>query len=124
MSNDPNKSNALRNTLLGFVTSVILILVGYWLNNCLSRDNLSIEYVRFVPETEGPLPSPEMRHKLHELSVNPHFQRLGTSDPFSPTCQLNPSNNGEEHPDFAKGVTKYLKGCVVTFQDSIRQDLD
>jgi hypothetical protein len=62
------------------VVSVVMVFVGYKLNDLLSRDRLSVEYVQFKPQTESLPPKAELADKL---SKNTQFGRWCGSSPFS-----------------------------------------
>jgi hypothetical protein len=74
MTADPAKSKVLQNTALTVLTSVFLIVVGYELNSWLSRDDLSVQYVRFLPTMHLPPPSDEIQRKFSVIKGDSTFQ--------------------------------------------------
>ena len=127
MSDAPAKMEWLRSAALGISTSVVLIFIGYWLNSWLSRDHLSIEYVRFVPKNEVKLPLPtDMEYKLRRVRAMP---RLGNSL-FSSNSACSPLSRGDTFDRTGMGglpppeSVRSLQNCLEALAHEIKLDRD
>src|ERR1700682_277484 len=122
MTESTSKVSLLQNTALTVVTSIMLILIGYWLNSWLSRDSLSIEYVRFIPERQVQLPFKQIDRNLHDLRLNYRFQAWQPgSVPYTgfPGCLLPmvPDNS-----NLTRETAKSLRSCLESFADYNEED--
>jgi hypothetical protein len=122
MTESTSKVSLLKNIALTVVTSIMLVLIGYWLNSWLSRESLSIEYVRFISEIQVQLPFKQIEPKLHDLRLNSRFQ-IWNNEPGSfvgtPGCPmaLHPDN-----PNFTRETVKWLQSCLESFADNNEED--
>jgi len=121
---DSAKSNVLQNAALTVLTSVFLIVVGYELNSWLSRDNLSVDYVRFVPQMQIPTLSGEFQRDSRALKLNSRFERYGNAVGFPFPCTYTLSQRSTEASEYIGQTIQTTKSCLETFVDDNKIDIE
>lgn len=111
----PTTTDFLRTTLVGLLTSIVLIIVGYKLNDWMSRDRLTIEYIQFKPQSQSLQSKPET---AGELQRNPEFAQWGGASPFSPCTSV---LSDQVSRSWNAPAIKQMTLCLNSFSDHLAQ---
>jgi hypothetical protein len=111
-------SESLRNSMLALVVSIVMVIVGYKLNDFMSRDRLTVEYVQFKPQTASLPPKAE---QANELSRNSQFLQWCGSSPFSDCSYVFGDKLGTT---WDAPVIARMKLYLHAFSDHVNQELE
>jgi hypothetical protein len=119
MTADPAKSKVLQNTMLTVLTSVFLIVVGYELNSWLSRDDLSVQYVRFLPTMRLPPPSDEIQRKFLVIK-----ERATLTNWSGTQCNLIANQHLTDPTESIGAKIQDLRSCIENFTNDNKVEIE